>query len=113
MVIMNTEEWSAREEKCNTTRAQVQTFAKLSPLFSEPRFEGIQQNNPSVAPFELFSRYLRWDRIIVDRSNELQEWVKYCHQIVQRGVTVYAFANNHYAGHSPATVRLFRDLWQS
>jgi uncharacterized protein YecE (DUF72 family) len=54
-----------------------------------------------------------WDEVIVDRSNELQEWVKYCHQIVQRGVTVYAFANNHYAGHSPATVQLFRDLWQS
>ena len=54
-----------------------------------------------------------WDKVIVDRSNELQEWVKYCHQIVQRGVTVYAFANNHYAGHSPATIQLFRDLWQS
>lgn len=54
-----------------------------------------------------------WDRVIVDRTAELQEWVKYCHQIVQRGVTVYAFANNHYAGHAPATVQLFRELWQS
>lgn len=54
-----------------------------------------------------------WDKVIVDRSSELQEWVKYCHQVVQRGVTVYAFANNHYAGHSPATVQLFRDLWLS
>jgi uncharacterized protein YecE (DUF72 family) len=52
-----------------------------------------------------------WDKVIVDRSNELQEWVKYCHQIVQRGVTVYAFANNHYAGHSPSTVRSFLELW--
>jgi len=24
---------------------------------------------------------------------------------------IFAFANNHYAGHGPATVKLFRDLW--
>jgi len=28
-----------------------------------------------------------------------------------RGVSVHAYANNHYAGHGPATVRLFEALW--
>jgi uncharacterized protein YecE (DUF72 family) len=54
-----------------------------------------------------------WDKTIVDRRADLQEWVKYCHQIVRRGVKVYAYANNHYAGHGPATIKLFHDLWSA
>jgi uncharacterized protein YecE (DUF72 family) len=54
-----------------------------------------------------------WDKTIVDRRADLQEWVKYCHQIVRRGVRVYAYANNHYAGHGPATIKLFHDLWSA
>ena len=26
-------------------------------------------------------------------------------------IPIYAYANNHYAGHAPATVRLFWELW--
>jgi len=26
-------------------------------------------------------------------------------------VKLFAFANNHYAGHGPATVKLFTQLW--
>lgn len=54
-----------------------------------------------------------WDKTIVDRRADLQEWIRYCHQIVRRGVKVYAYSNNHYAGHGPATVQLFRDLWSA
>jgi len=52
-----------------------------------------------------------WDKTIIDRSSEMQEWVKYCRQIQRRGVTIYAFANNHYAGHGPGTVALFKQLY--
>jgi uncharacterized protein YecE (DUF72 family) len=52
-----------------------------------------------------------WDKTIIDRTTEMQEWVKYCHQIQRRGVTIYAFANNHYAGFGPATVELFQQLF--
>ena len=31
--------------------------------------------------------------------------------ITRRGVTVYAYANNHYAGHGPATIARFLELW--
>jgi hypothetical protein len=30
---------------------------------------------------------------------------------VRRGVKVFGYANSHYAGHAPATVQRFRDLW--
>jgi len=55
---------------------------------------------------------LTWDKIIVDRTAELTSWVDFCYQIKRRGITVYAYANNHYAGHGPATIRQFRDLWR-
>lgn len=51
-----------------------------------------------------------WDKTIIDRTADLQEWVKYCQKIQKRGVTIYAYANNHYAGHGPATVEQFREL---
>jgi uncharacterized protein YecE (DUF72 family) len=51
-------------------------------------------------------------RQILDRREPLQDWVKVCDQAVRCGVEVCAFANNHYAGHGPATVRLFKELWR-
>jgi uncharacterized protein YecE (DUF72 family) len=27
-------------------------------------------------------------------------------------VVIYAFANNHFSGHAPATIEQFRNLWQ-
>jgi uncharacterized protein YecE (DUF72 family) len=54
-----------------------------------------------------------WDRTIVDRTNELTSWVDYCQQIRKRGVLIYAYANNHFGGHAPATIEQFRNLWRS
>jgi uncharacterized protein YecE (DUF72 family) len=48
----------------------------------------------------------------VNRTAELTSWVDFCYQIKRRGITVYGYANNHYAGHGPATIRQFRDLWR-
>jgi uncharacterized protein YecE (DUF72 family) len=54
-----------------------------------------------------------WDKIVVDRTTELTSWVDYCYQIKNRGVMIYAYANNHYAGHAPATIEQFRKLWHA
>ena len=53
-----------------------------------------------------------WDKTVVDRTSELSSWVDYCYQIRKRGVLIYAYANNHYAGHAPATIKQFQQLWQ-
>jgi uncharacterized protein YecE (DUF72 family) len=53
-----------------------------------------------------------WDKVIVDRQRELREWVNVVYKIDGQGIPVFAFANNHYAGHAPATVELFRELWK-
>ena len=51
-----------------------------------------------------------WSKTILDGTAELQSWVTVCEKIQKRGVTQYIYANNHYAGFSPATVELFRSL---
>lgn len=54
-----------------------------------------------------------WDKTIVDRSGEMTEWVKILRKVHQRKIKIFAYANNHYAGHGPATVELFRKLWSA
>jgi len=52
-----------------------------------------------------------WDKVIVDRQGDLFEWVKLLKKVHERRIMILAFANNHYAGHGPATIELFRHLW--
>jgi uncharacterized protein YecE (DUF72 family) len=54
-----------------------------------------------------------WDKAVVDRTDKLSSWVDYCQQVQRRGVTIFAYANNHFGGHAPATVRQFRELWSA
>src|SRR6202171_2829248 len=46
-----------------------------------------------------------WNKVIVDRSSELNEWVNILGKLK---IPIYVYANNHYAGYSPATVEMFR-----
>jgi uncharacterized protein YecE (DUF72 family) len=50
-----------------------------------------------------------WDHVIVDRSLELSEWATVLGKLK---IQVYVYANNHYAGHGPATVETFQELWR-
>jgi uncharacterized protein YecE (DUF72 family) len=56
-----------------------------------------------------------WDKTVVDRRTDLGQWAHLLRQFVEkrRGLKVFAYANNHYAGHGPQTVRLFRESWES
>jgi uncharacterized protein YecE (DUF72 family) len=53
-----------------------------------------------------------WDKTLVDRTGDLQEWVEACRNFLKRKIRVFAFANNHYGGHAPDTLRLFEDLME-
>ena len=52
-----------------------------------------------------------WDKTIIDRTSDLQNWVGLLRKVYERRIQILAFANNHYAGHGPATVKLFSELW--
>ena len=49
----------------------------------------------------------RFDEIQIDRSQELEEWAVKVRRFLADGVNVYGFFNNHFAGHSPESVRQF------
>lgn len=52
----------------------------------------------------------RFDEIQIDRSQDLGEWAQKVSRFLADGVTVYGFFNNHFAGHSPESVRQFAAL---
>jgi uncharacterized protein YecE (DUF72 family) len=64
--------------------------------------------------------YLRWmgpnrdivdySRIQFDRSRELESWSEAILMLLQKVTAVYGYVNNHYAGHSPASVRQLQQL---
>jgi uncharacterized protein YecE (DUF72 family) len=54
-----------------------------------------------------------WDRTIVDRRAALSEWAKVCMMVRRRGVDIFAYANNHFAGHAPSTIRLFEEILEN
>lgn len=59
--------------------------------------------------------YIRWmgadrdivdySRIQIDRSRELERWAGVITQLAARGRAIYGYVNNHFAGHSPSSVR--------
>ena len=46
-----------------------------------------------------------FDRIVLDRSRDLRRWADFLRPAVARGTETFCYANNHYAGHGPATIR--------
>jgi len=52
-----------------------------------------------------------WDKIVVDRTVDIQDWVKFLRPIVRKGEKLFVYCNNHYAGHGPATVAQFLKAW--
>ena len=54
-----------------------------------------------------------WDKTVVDRRADLKGWADLLWELVnsKKIRKLLAYANNHYAGHGPATVKLFMDLW--
>ncbi|MDA1081150.1 MAG: DUF72 domain-containing protein [Gemmatimonadetes bacterium] len=63
--------------------------------------------------------YLRWmgpdrsiidySRIQVDRSKELAHWIGTLRALTKRVKTAYGYVNNHFAGHSPASIRMLQE----
>ncbi len=54
--------------------------------------------------YEIENRTKTWDKTIVDRTSEIDEWVEVT-DVLRKRVPVYTYVNNHFAGHAPATVR--------
>ena len=53
-----------------------------------------------------------WDRIIIDREEQMETWIPAIRQLLQRGVRILGYFNNHYAGFAPGSIKLFREVWE-
>ena len=49
-----------------------------------------------------------YSRIQVDRSKEIATWAASLRDLMQRVKTVLVYINNHFAGHSPASIRMLQ-----
>jgi uncharacterized protein YecE (DUF72 family) len=54
----------------------------------------------------------RWDRIILNREPEMQEWIPIIRKLLKRRIQVMGFWNNHYAGFGPGSIELFMRMWK-
>jgi hypothetical protein len=82
-----------------------QLFEKFDPItadFTYIRWLGDRKG--------IEERTKTWDVVIVDRRTELSEWAEIVRKVHKRRIQIFAYANNHYAGHDPATVEMFRKM---
>ncbi|MEK7798526.1 MAG: DUF72 domain-containing protein, partial [Acidobacteriota bacterium] len=95
-------------------------------LIDHPWFFGVEQlmrmNGVLTAEFA-YIRWLgdrkgiekkttRWDSLIVDRRRDMGRWIPAIHGMLDRGLTVYGYFNNHYAGYAIGSIDLFREMWE-
>ena len=84
-----------------------QIFARLDPItadFAYVRWLGDRKG--------IEEKTKTWDKIIVNRTADLGEWVEVLKKVRERKIQILAFANNHYAGYGPGTIEEFRELWR-
>jgi len=55
-----------------------------------------------------------WDKTLVDRTEDLRNWVEIFRSMVsnKKILKIFAYANNHFSGHGPATIKTFWKLWK-
>jgi uncharacterized protein YecE (DUF72 family) len=53
----------------------------------------------------------RWDALVQDRGREMRAWVPVVRDLAGRMQEVFVWFNNHYAGHAPGSIELFRSVW--
>jgi uncharacterized protein YecE (DUF72 family) len=62
---------------------------------------------------DLESKTQRFDRIIEDKTGEMQLWADELKKIVSNGTRTYAYFSNYYAGYGPGSAKLFEKIWET
>ena len=50
---------------------------------------------------------------MIDQGERLARWASVIRKLAPRVKEVFVFANNHYAGHAPATIRKLKALLEA
>lgn len=51
-----------------------------------------------------------WNENVVDRKKDLENWAPLLNNVLERGVPVYGYVNNHYSGYAPSDAETIRSL---
>lgn len=62
-----------------------------------------EQRNADVTP--------EWARIVIDRTEQTKDWMPMVRKFLAHSVECDIYYNNHYAGHGPASIELFFQLF--
>jgi uncharacterized protein YecE (DUF72 family) len=86
------------------------TALVLQDLYTMPRMDWITADFTVIRWLGRRSDIERFDRIQIDRTREMTAWAARVRRFIEDGIDVYGYFNNHFAGHSPASVRLFEEI---
>ncbi|MGI6209283.1 MAG: DUF72 domain-containing protein [Anaerolineae bacterium] len=89
--------------------AELDVALVLQDLHYMPRMSVVTTDFTYVRWLGRRQEVSRFDRVIRDRTRELGWWAERVNQWLSQGIRVYAFANNRYQGHAPATIQTFLD----
>jgi uncharacterized protein YecE (DUF72 family) len=82
----------------------------LQDLYYMPKMTWITTDFTVIRWLGRRSDIERFDQIQIDRTKELTTWAERVRQFLDDGVEVYGYFNNHFAGHSPASLRQFAQI---
>jgi uncharacterized protein YecE (DUF72 family) len=54
-----------------------------------------------------------WEGLLKDRSTQMMQWIPPIKILLGKGIPVYVYFNNHYAGYAPGSVELFEKLFNA
>jgi uncharacterized protein YecE (DUF72 family) len=82
----------------------------LQDLYYMPRMDWITADFTVIRWLGRRSDIGKFDRIQIDRTKEMIRWAERVREFTDAGIDVYGYFNNHFAGHSPGSVRLFEEI---
>ncbi len=83
----------------------------LQDLYYMPKMTWITTDFTVIRWLGRRSDIERFDRIQIDRTKELTAWAERVRRFLDDGIEVYGYFNNHFAGHSPASLRQFVEIF--
>jgi uncharacterized protein YecE (DUF72 family) len=82
----------------------------LQDLYYMPKMDWLTADFTVVRWLGRRSDISEFDRIQIDRTQELNGWGERVHRFLDEGRDVYGYFNNHFAGHSPGSLRQFQEI---
>ncbi len=79
----------------------------LQDLHYMPRLDWITADFTVIRWLGRRKDIVEFDRIQIDRTESLEMWSERIQGFIENGIDIYGYFNNHFAGHSPASVRQF------